>query len=192
MPKTSAGIFGLSDIASTRAAIHAMAEAADAAGPQEADIAVEVHAASRPDGPDLGLRLFRSVDSSGPLPALMWFHGGGQVLGFAAQEDASLKRIAREVGRIVVAVDYRLAPETPAPAAAEDGYFALYLAYRRSGRARHRRRPDWDRGCQRRRRYRRGGGADDPRPRGAAAPVPGAQLPDDRRPQRHRVEPCHN
>ena len=55
---------------------------------------------------------------------MLWFHGGGQVLGFAAQEDAYLKRIAIEVGCMVVSVDYRLAPEARAPAAAQDGLAA--------------------------------------------------------------------
>lgn len=53
IPETSAGIFDLSDIHGTRLAIHAMADAANAAGLHEAGIVVEVHAASRPDGPDL-------------------------------------------------------------------------------------------------------------------------------------------
>ena len=55
---------------------------------------------------------------------MLWFHGGGQVLGFAAQEDAYLKRIAGEVGCMVISVDYHLAPEARAPAAAQDGFAA--------------------------------------------------------------------
>ena len=42
------------------------------------------------------------------MPALLWFHGGGQVLGYAAQDDAALKRLCTQVGCIVAAVDYRL------------------------------------------------------------------------------------
>ena len=87
---------------------------------------------------------------------MLWFHGGGQVLGFAAQEDAYLKRIAGEVGCMVVSVDYRLAPEARAPAAAQDGLADLALALRRGksagrgpGAARHR-------GGQQRRRCCRG------------------------------------
>ncbi|MFD3942015.1 alpha/beta hydrolase [Streptomyces sp. NPDC058579] len=60
----------------------------------------------------------------GPLPVIMWFHGGGQVLGFAAQDAPWLKQLAAALGCAVAAVDYRLAPETPAPGAAEDGYTA--------------------------------------------------------------------
>ena len=58
------------------------------------------------------------------MPAFLWFHGGGQVLGYAAQDDAVLKRLCTEVGCIVAAIDYRLAPEARSPAAAEDGYSA--------------------------------------------------------------------
>lgn len=60
------------------------------------------------------------------MPVLLWFHGGGQVLGYAAQDDPTLKRLCLEVGCAAASVDYRLAPEAPAPAAAEDGL----LAYR--------------------------------------------------------------
>ncbi|MEV4099358.1 alpha/beta hydrolase fold domain-containing protein [Nonomuraea sp. NPDC049649] len=66
----------------------------------------------------------RPQKARGPLPVIMWFHGGGQVLGFAAQDAPWLKRLCAALGCAVAAVDYRLAPETPAPGAAEDGYTA--------------------------------------------------------------------
>lgn len=122
VPKTAmGGVFDLNDLAGTRAAIHAMADAA-AQTPNQAVVSIEVHEAHRTDGPPVPIRLFRPVGRPGPLPALLWFHGGGQVLGFAAQEDPFLSQIVQEVGCVVVSVDYRLAPEAPAPAAAEDGY----------------------------------------------------------------------
>lgn len=58
------------------------------------------------------------------MPAFLWFHGGGQVLGYAAQDDATLKRLCTEVCCIVAAREYRLAPEARSPAGAEDGYTA--------------------------------------------------------------------
>ncbi|OBF28355.1 alpha/beta hydrolase [Mycobacterium sp. ACS1612] len=73
----------------------------------------------------VGIRLFRPAGVSGPMPALLWIHGGGYVIGKAAQDDALCRRYAREVGAIVASVDYRLAPEHPYPASLEDCYSAL-------------------------------------------------------------------
>ncbi|WP_232677414.1 alpha/beta hydrolase [Nocardioides sp. R-C-SC26] len=57
--------------------------------------------------------------------ALLWIHGGGTVIGAAVQEDRYARRLAADVGAVVVAVDYRLAPEHPFPAPVEDCYSAL-------------------------------------------------------------------
>ncbi|HLU73851.1 MAG TPA: alpha/beta hydrolase [Nonomuraea sp.] len=77
-----------------------------------------------PKPPGAPIPLLRPQKARGPLPVIMWFHGGGQVLGFAAQDAPWLKRLCAALGCAVAAVDYRLAPETPAPGAAEDGYTA--------------------------------------------------------------------
>jgi len=55
--------------------------------------------------------------------ALLWFHGGGYVMG--SGDDPLGKLLAADVGCTVVSVDYRLAPEHPYPAATEDGIAAL-------------------------------------------------------------------
>lgn len=55
--------------------------------------------------------------------ALLWFHGGGYVMG--SGDDPLGKLLAADVGCTVVSVDYRLAPEHPYPAATEDGFAAL-------------------------------------------------------------------
>jgi acetyl esterase/lipase len=52
--------------------------------------------------------------------ALFWIHGGGMVIGRAAQDDGICGGTARELGIVVVSVDYRLAPEHPFPAALDD------------------------------------------------------------------------
>ena len=59
------------------------------------------------------------------MPALVYFHGGGFVVGSIDLYDADCRRIAAEVGAVVVSVDYRLAPEHPFPAPLEDCYAAL-------------------------------------------------------------------
>jgi acetyl esterase len=63
-------------------------------------------------------------DGDGPLPALVYFHGGGWVVGSIATHDALCREITNAAGVAVVSVDYRLAPEHPFPAAVEDAYAA--------------------------------------------------------------------
>jgi acetyl esterase/lipase len=79
-----------------------------------------------PEGaPQVRVRRYRPADPDGPLPALVYFHGGGFVAGSLDLYDADCRRIAAEVGAVVVSVDYRLAPEHPFPAPLEDCYAAL-------------------------------------------------------------------
>jgi acetyl esterase/lipase len=73
----------------------------------------------------VGVRLFRPEGASGPGPALLWIHGGGYVIGSAAQDDQLCRRFARELGATVASVEYRLAPDHPYPAPLEDCYSAL-------------------------------------------------------------------
>ncbi|MEX0767021.1 MAG: alpha/beta hydrolase [Microthrixaceae bacterium] len=56
------------------------------------------------------------------LPILVWFHGGGWVLGNLDSTDATARSLANKLGQLVVLVDYRLAPESRFPAAAEDSF----------------------------------------------------------------------
>lgn len=73
----------------------------------------------------VGVRLHRPPGVTAPGPALLWIHGGGYVIGSAAQDDVTCRRFARELGITVAAVDYRLAPEFPYPAPLDDCYEAL-------------------------------------------------------------------
>ena len=77
------------------------------------------------DGPggDLPLRVYHPNPGE-ELPALCFFHGGLWTLGTLDSIDEVCRRLARRARRVVVSVDYRLAPEHPFPAPVEDSYAA--------------------------------------------------------------------
>jgi len=78
-----------------------------------------------PGEPDVPVRVYAPAEQDGPLPGLLFIHGGGFILGNVEMFDGDAKRIAAEVGAVVVSVDYRLAPENPFPAGLDDCYAAL-------------------------------------------------------------------
>jgi acetyl esterase len=83
---------------------------------------------SRLPGPggDIPIRIYTPVAApSGPLPALVFFHGGGFVIGSLDSHDAPCRQLANGAMARVIAVDYRLAPEHPFPAAIEDALAAV-------------------------------------------------------------------
>jgi acetyl esterase/lipase len=97
----------------------------------------ETRAPLRPPAPDLRevrnlvaegtagpirLRLYRPAE--GVLPAFVFFHGGGWVVGDLDTHDVVCRQISRDAGAAVIAVDYRLAPEHRFPAAVEDAWGA--------------------------------------------------------------------
>jgi acetyl esterase/lipase len=73
----------------------------------------------------VGVRLHRPPGATGTGPGMVWIHGGGYVIGSAAQDDAICRRFARDLGITIAAVEYRLAPEYPYPIPVEDCYSAL-------------------------------------------------------------------
>lgn len=90
-----------------------------------ADVRVETRA--MPGGPAY---VFRPTHAKGPLPAIVWLHGGGYVIGTPKQDGPKCTALARELGITVIAPTYRLAPEHPFPAARDDAYAALEAAAR--------------------------------------------------------------
>ncbi|WP_111509078.1 alpha/beta hydrolase [Mycobacterium kyogaense] len=76
-------------------------------------------------GAGVSVRLHRPAGISSPGPALLWIHGGGYVIGDAAQDDDLCRRFAEKLGATVAAVNYRLAPQHPYPVPLEDCYAAL-------------------------------------------------------------------
>nr|WP_240189220.1 alpha/beta hydrolase [Nakamurella flavida] len=76
-------------------------------------------------GPEVSLRLLRPAAASGPVPLLLWIHGGGLIIGRPEQDERSSLGFVRELGIAVASVRYRLAPEHPAPAAVDDVFAGL-------------------------------------------------------------------
>lgn len=66
------------------------------------------------------LRLYDPLASTTPRPALIYFHGGGWVIGDLETEDRSLRQLALASGAAIVSVDYKLAPEHKFPKPVED------------------------------------------------------------------------
>jgi acetyl esterase len=74
-------------------------------------------------------RLYRPLNAHGQTPALVFFHGGGWVLGDLDSHDILCRRLANAGGCAVLAVDYRLAPENKFPAAIEDAITATHWTF---------------------------------------------------------------
>lgn len=73
-------------------------------------------------------RLYRP-NANQNLGLLVYYHGGGWVIGNLDSHDAVCRSLANKMGHAVLSVDYRLAPEHPWPAAAEDALCSLRWAY---------------------------------------------------------------
>lgn len=77
---------------------------------------------------DVPVRIYAPAERSAPLPGLLYLHGGAYVLGGLWTGDSAARGLVERAGVIVVAVDYRLAPEHPYPAGLDDSYAALTWA----------------------------------------------------------------
>ena len=80
-----------------------------------------------PEGaPEVVVRVYSPRDRAGAaVPAILYIHGGGFFVGSIDTEHAGSAGLARQLGVVVVSVEYRLAPEHPFPAGIEDCYAAL-------------------------------------------------------------------
>jgi acetyl esterase len=76
---------------------------------------------------DVPIRVY-TPPGEGPHPLMVYYHGGGWVVGDLDTHDEPCRQFAVTAGAVVVAVDYRLAPEAKCPAAAEDSYAATCWA----------------------------------------------------------------
>lgn len=88
-------------------------------------LAVEALQAPGRDGAAIPLRLYRPPQATAPLPVLVYFHGGGFVVGSLDSHDGVCRELCARAGCAVLAVGYRLAPEHRFPVALEDGQDTL-------------------------------------------------------------------
>ena len=75
--------------------------------------------------PDLRVRIYRPKTKLKEYPAILFTHGGGHIMGSPELYEALLLKMSAELDCIVVAPDYRLAPENPYPADVDDCYATL-------------------------------------------------------------------
>src|SRR5262245_463144 len=84
-------------------------------------------------GVDIPVRIYTPA-GSGPFPILVWFHGGGWVVGDLEAAAPTARHLAVGAKCVVISVDYRLAPETKFPGAADDSYAATVWAVQQAMR----------------------------------------------------------
>jgi acetyl esterase len=117
------------DLATVRAGMEQQVQAMNAGAPEMASIVDRV--APGPAG-DVPVRVF-TPKGAGPFPLLVYIHGGGFVLGSPATHSRLTSLFAEGAGCVVASVDYRLAPEFPAPAALHDCVAAVEWALASAG-----------------------------------------------------------
>jgi len=108
-------------LGATRASMERMADAYQRTGA----VASSDHVVTSADGTEFAVRVHRPIGHEGPLPAIVWMHGGGLVAGTHRLDDGRFDRWCPKFGVVGVAVDYGLAPERPYPGPLEDSYAAL-------------------------------------------------------------------
>jgi acetyl esterase len=92
--------------------------------PETIDVAhVEDRSIPGPGG-EIPVRVYRP-DGAEPKPVIVYYHGGGWVIGGLSTHDGGCRAFANAVDAVVISVDYRLAPEHPFPAPVEDALAAL-------------------------------------------------------------------
>ncbi len=118
-------LFDLSDIDAGRARIEGLLGAMPAPEMPEGVTITEAFAPSLDGAPDVRVKVYTPDDPAPNPGALLWIHGGGMVLLDADGDDFLCATRAAAHRCVVVSVDYRLAPETPAPGLVDDCYAAL-------------------------------------------------------------------
>ena len=118
------GFNTIPDIVTRRATLDGLLQAMTADLPANPNVATEDRVIPGPAG-DLTVRIYQPQNASGPKPGLLFIHGGDMVLGNLETDHLTAVMLCEAIGAVVVSVDYRLAPEHPAPAAIDDCFAGL-------------------------------------------------------------------
>ncbi len=94
---------------------------------------VEDFTVAGPGSVQIPVRIYRPIGINKPTPPVIFFHGGGWVMGGLDSHDAQARRLANYSGCTIIAVDYRLAPEHKFPAAYEDSIAVVRWIARSAG-----------------------------------------------------------
>ncbi|MFF0519222.1 alpha/beta hydrolase [Actinomadura nitritigenes] len=114
----------LADIAATRAGFKALM--APLTRPADGTVLIEETTVPGPDGNTVPVQILRPAGAApGPLPAVLYIHGGGFSYGELDGPSPMARDACTETGSLVVNVHYRLVPEHPFPAGFEDCYAVL-------------------------------------------------------------------
>jgi acetyl esterase len=100
--------------------------------PQKPSVATTYQLSIPSDYGPIPARFYRATKDKKPCPLLVYFHGGGFMLGSLALYDTTCRRLAFSGNCAVLSVDYRLAPETQFPGAVLDAYAATRWASTRA------------------------------------------------------------
>lgn len=120
------GFNAIPDLATRRATLDGMLQAMAASIPPNPNVQLENSAIAAPGSDHLiPIRVYRPVMAAPSRPGILFIHGGGMVLGNLDSDHESAVALCERSGAVLVSVDYRLAPEHPAPAAIEDCYATL-------------------------------------------------------------------
>ncbi|HEV8143544.1 MAG TPA: alpha/beta hydrolase [Methylomirabilota bacterium] len=111
-------------------------ETRPASTPTPPQIGAVTNVVAETDAGAIPVRLYRpaGADAGTPLPTLVYFHGGGWVIGDLETHDVLCRQLTAEAAMMVVSVDYRLAPEHKFPAAADDAWAATRWIVANAGR----------------------------------------------------------
>ncbi len=116
----------LNDIPAARAKMRKLFSTMQATVPPIEGVTSQDQSVPGPQGdPAVPVRIYQPHDRPSLLPALLWVHGGGYVMGDIEQDDRLMKQLVKRIGCVAVSVGYRLPPEHPFPAPVEDCYAGL-------------------------------------------------------------------
>ena len=106
-----------------RAAVDKMSEDGEAEPPE---VAATIDGAIAVPGGQIGFRRYRPIGAGdASLPTLIYYHGGGWVIGTIETHDSTCRRLANKSRCQVISIDYRLAPEHPFPTPTDDALLAF-------------------------------------------------------------------